>query len=103
MKPSDAGVRITGRRWSQWTCRRAGSWQNRSASPRRWREAKTAFRIRQALNRIPAKHRRLLVDHFVSGQSTQQIARREGIPLGTVLTRIFTAKRYLRQAWKAMT
>jgi len=60
-------------------------------------------RVRKALNRIPAKCRRLLVNHFVNGHSVERIARRERIPCGTVFSRIFTAKRLLRQAWETMT
>jgi RNA polymerase sigma-70 factor (ECF subfamily) len=58
------------------------------------------LRLRKALKNLPAVYRRVLADHFVRGQSTKQIARREGIPLGTVLSRIFTAKRILRQAFE---
>jgi len=60
-------------------------------------------RIRQALGRLPATHRRVLVDHFIHGRAVRHIAQREGIPVGTVLSRIFTAKRLLRQAWEAAT
>jgi RNA polymerase sigma-70 factor, ECF subfamily len=59
--------------------------------------------LSKALNRIPAKYRRVLTDHFVNGHSIQHIARRERIPSGTVLSRIFTAKRLLRKAWAATT
>ena len=58
------------------------------------------LRIRQALGRLPATHRRVLMDHFIQGRSVRHIAQREGIPVGTVLSRIFTAKRLLRQAWE---
>jgi DNA-directed RNA polymerase specialized sigma24 family protein len=51
------------------------------------------------MRRIPSIYRRALKDHFVRGYSTRQIAWRERIPLGTVLSRIFNAKRLLRKAW----
>lgn len=57
------------------------------------------LRLRKTLHRIPAIYRRVLVDHFVDGYSTREIADRYGIPLGTVLSRIFTGKRVLRAAW----
>jgi RNA polymerase sigma-70 factor, ECF subfamily len=57
-------------------------------------------RIRRALRRLPGLYRRVLVDHFVSGASVRQIARRNRIPVGTVLSRIFTAKRLLRAVWE---
>jgi RNA polymerase sigma-70 factor (ECF subfamily) len=59
--------------------------------------------LNEALNRIPAKYRRVLTDHFVNDHSIQHIARRERIPSGTVLSRIFTAKRLLRKAWGTTT
>jgi RNA polymerase sigma-70 factor (ECF subfamily) len=59
------------------------------------------LRLRKALGRLPAIYRRPLVDHFVHGYAVKQIARRQRIPFGTVLSRIFTAKRLLRAAWEA--
>ena len=64
-------------------------------------KSECGLRIRQALGRLPATHRRVLTDHFIQGRSVRHIAQREGIPVGTVLSRIFTAKRLLRQAWEA--
>jgi RNA polymerase sigma-70 factor (ECF subfamily) len=55
--------------------------------------------VRRALRRVPALYRRLLVDHFICGYSVKQISRRERVPVGTVLSRIFNAKRLLREAW----
>jgi RNA polymerase sigma-70 factor (ECF subfamily) len=58
-------------------------------------------RIRKALKRIPLSYRRVLVDHFVHGYSTKEIAKIHRLPLGTVLSRIFTGKKLLRVAWEA--
>ena len=58
-------------------------------------------RLRLALKRLPAIYRGALVDHFVRGYSVKQIAKLQRIPLGTVLSRIFTAKRLLRRAWES--
>ena len=58
-------------------------------------------RLRLALKRIPLNYRRVLVDHFVRGYSTKQIAKLHRIPAGTVLSRIFKGKRLLREAWEA--
>ena len=66
-------------------------------------KSQDGLRIRQALGRLPATHRRVLMDHFIQGRSVRHIAQREGIPVGTVLSRIFTAKRLLREAWEAAT
>ena len=59
------------------------------------------FRLRKALEQVPVKYRRALISHFVDGLSTREIARREGIPVGTVLSRIHTGKQLLRDAWEA--
>lgn len=58
-------------------------------------------RLRQALGSLPATYRHVLLDHFVRRYSVKRIARRSRIPVGTVLSRIFTAKRMLRAAWEA--
>jgi RNA polymerase sigma-70 factor (ECF subfamily) len=60
-------------------------------------------RLRKALQQLPALHRRTLVDHFVRGYPVKRIAQRERIPVGTVLSRIFTGKRLLRLAWEQAT
>ena len=60
-------------------------------------------RLLRTLRQIPAIYRLVLIEHFIEGHSVRQIAKRERIPLGTVLSRIFTAKRLLREAWEAAT
>jgi len=55
-------------------------------------------RIREALRRVPANYRRILVDHFVRGYPVNGIAKRDRVPVGTVLSRIFNGKRLLRSA-----
>src|SRR5713226_17525 len=57
----------------------------------------------RALDRIPAKCRRLLIDRYIIGRSVQEIARRERVPIGTIGSRLFTARRLLRQAWQTPT
>lgn len=59
------------------------------------------LRLRKALGSLPAIYRRPLVDHFLHGYPVKRIARRNQIPVGTVLSRIFTGKRLLRAAWEA--
>jgi DNA-directed RNA polymerase specialized sigma24 family protein len=61
--------------------------------------AECTDRLRKTLRRIPSIYRRILVDHFVRGESIKTISRTHRIPAGTVLSRIFTAKRLLRAAW----
>ena len=65
------------------------------------------LQMRNALRKIPPIYRRVLTDHFILGHSVRDIARRHRVPMGTVLSRIFTGKRILRgnrilqQAWKS--
>ncbi len=56
-------------------------------------------RLRTALRQIPLIYRQVLDDHFLRAYPVKVIARRRNIPLGTVLSRIFTGKRMLREAW----
>jgi RNA polymerase sigma-70 factor (ECF subfamily) len=58
-------------------------------------------RVRQALARIPAIHRRVLKARFLQGESTRQVAKRERIPFGTVLSRVAKAKQLLRERLEA--
>lgn len=62
--------------------------------------AEDGRRLQKALSSLPAIYRRPLVDHFLHGYPVKRIARRNNIPVGTVLSRIFTAKRLLRAAWE---
>jgi RNA polymerase sigma-70 factor (ECF subfamily) len=57
------------------------------------------LQLRQALRHIPTVYRRTLMDHFVRGYSVKRIASQDRVPVGTVLSRMFTAKRLLREAW----
>src|SRR4029077_5671413 len=57
--------------------------------------------IQQALRGVSAMYRRTLVSHFLDGDPVAQIARRERVPVGTVLSRLFRAKQLLRAAWEA--
>ena len=66
-----------------------------------WKKRDDRFRLQKALERLPIKHRRALIAHFIDGLSIREIARRERVPLGTVLSRIFSGKQLLRHAWGA--
>jgi RNA polymerase sigma-70 factor, ECF subfamily len=56
--------------------------------------------IWKALRGLPRLYQRTLVDRFVRDYSVKQIAKRQRVPLGTALSRIFRAKQLLRAAWK---
>jgi RNA polymerase sigma factor (sigma-70 family) len=55
-----------------------------------------AERLHAALERLPLSHRDVLTLHFLRDLSVGQIAEVVGIPAGTVKSRIFHAKRALR-------
>jgi RNA polymerase sigma-70 factor (ECF subfamily) len=55
--------------------------------------------LQNTLDKLPAKHRRALVAHFIDGLSIREIARQERVPDGTVLSRIHKGKQLLREAW----
>jgi RNA polymerase sigma-70 factor (ECF subfamily) len=59
--------------------------------------------LQQALATLPSKYRRALIAHFVEDFSIRDVAQRERVPEGTVLSRIFTGKQLLREAWDAPT
>ncbi len=54
--------------------------------------------VREVLARIPAEQRELIELGFFGGLSHDAIARKTGLPLGTVKTRIRAALRRLREA-----
>jgi RNA polymerase sigma-70 factor (ECF subfamily) len=57
--------------------------------------------LHQALAEIPATYRRIFTARFLKGLSTRQEAKLEQIPVGSVLSRVFKAKRLLRQQLEA--
>jgi RNA polymerase sigma-70 factor (ECF subfamily) len=57
-----------------------------------------AARVRTALAQLPADQREPIEMGFFSGVTHEEIARRSGVPLGTVKTRIRTGLRRLRSA-----
>ncbi|MGB7859773.1 MAG: sigma-70 family RNA polymerase sigma factor [Acidimicrobiia bacterium] len=52
--------------------------------------------VRDALMELSESHREVLVDAYYAGRSVTQIARRLGIPAGTVKSRLYYAMRNLR-------
>jgi RNA polymerase sigma-70 factor (ECF subfamily) len=76
-------------------------WSEPDALTGRLERSECHLKLRQTLSQLPNLYRRVLVDHFVRGYSVKRIARKERLPFGTVLSRIFKGKRLLRQAWEA--
>jgi RNA polymerase sigma-70 factor (ECF subfamily) len=57
-----------------------------------------AIALEQALHRVPAEDRELLMLRHIDGLAYDEIAERLTIPLGTVMSRLFYARRKLRSA-----
>ncbi len=60
-----------------------------------------AERIRSLRAQLPQELQRVLEGRFERGLSFQEIAQKEGIPLGTALWRVHHACKLLRQKWSA--
>jgi RNA polymerase sigma-70 factor (ECF subfamily) len=58
-------------------------------------------RLRQALETLPPKHRAVLALREVEGLSYEEIAATIGVPTGTVMSRLYHARRMLAQKLKA--
>ncbi len=55
--------------------------------------------LRSALARLDAPHRQVLLMRYGDGLSYGEIAAAAGVPIGTVMSRLFNAKRKLRAIW----
>jgi RNA polymerase sigma-70 factor (ECF subfamily) len=54
-------------------------------------------RIDKALARLPEHYRLLIAAHYLKGVQYEALAEALGIPLGTVKTHLYRAKRQLRE------
>ncbi|MFZ5901846.1 MAG: RNA polymerase sigma factor [Bacillota bacterium] len=61
-----------------------------------WRDAREI--LQEAVSRLPPQYRLVLVLRHQEGLSYEEIAQTAGLPLGTVKTHLFRARRQLRQA-----
>lgn len=55
-------------------------------------------RLDKAMDRLPPHYRALVHGHYVKGIKYEELAEAFGLPVGTVKTHLFRAKRLLRQA-----
>jgi len=60
-----------------------------------WQEIKSDL-LRQALERLPAEHREVIVLHEIEGLAYRDIAGVAGIPIGTVMSRLARARARLQ-------
>jgi len=57
-------------------------------------------RIKALCNELPPSYSRVLIRYYFDHQSYQQIAREEGISLKTVESRLYRARKILRERWE---
>lgn len=67
-----------------------------------WREAQSE-RLREAIDRLPAESREVIVLHAIEGLSYREIAAVAEIPIGTVMSRLARARRKLQASVRALT
>lgn len=65
--------------------------------PGQTEESETVTRVRAALATLPPKHRAVLALRELEGLSYEEIAQATGIPTGTVMSRLFHARRLLAE------
>ena len=66
-----------------------------------WGRKELSAQIEAALLELPLKQRSAVILHDVEGLAYEEIARTEGVPLGTVKSRIFHARAALRESLKS--
>ena len=59
-----------------------------------------ALAFDNAFDKLTVDQRALLLDHHLDGLGVEEIARRLGVPIGTVKSRLFTARKALESALK---
>ncbi len=68
----------------------------RDCPERGFQDAELRATIEAGLGRLSANHREIIILREVTGLNYEQIAEREGCPKGTVMSRLFHARRQLR-------
>jgi RNA polymerase sigma-70 factor, ECF subfamily len=83
----------------------AGTWLAEEAAERAepgpeesYARAETRRRVATAIEQLPAREREVLALREFEGLSYKEIAELVGIPLGTVMSRLYTARRHLAAA-----
>ncbi|HBR02110.1 MAG TPA: RNA polymerase subunit sigma-24 [Ruminiclostridium sp.] len=57
-------------------------------------------RIKDLCQTLPPRYRRVILKYHFENKSYQQIAREEGISLKTVESRLYRARKFLRERWE---
>jgi RNA polymerase sigma-70 factor (ECF subfamily) len=68
-----------------------------SASDRQFNDLEVRDRLEKAIARLPANYRLLVAAHYLRGVQYDELAEALQLPLGTVKTQLYRAKRQLRR------
>ena len=72
------------------------------APDRAFTELELRDRMEKALAQLPAAARFLVTAHYLGGRKYEELAEALGMPIGTVKTHLFRAKRRLRELMESM-
>lgn len=67
------------------------------AADRTFDEIELKDRVQKAMARLPLHYRVVIEGHYLKGQRYEDLAEALGLPLGTIKTHVFRAKRLLRE------
>ena len=80
----------------------AGEEPNEAAAEDTLERAMLSWQVEEALRRVGADHRRVLVEVYYRGRRYAEVARELGVPEGTVKSRVYYGLRALRLALEEM-
>jgi RNA polymerase sigma-70 factor (ECF subfamily) len=76
---------------------RAGQRTSAAARDRQFSDLELRDRLEKAIARLPANYRLLVAGHYLEGVQYEDLAQALELPLGTVKTQLYRAKRHLRR------
>jgi RNA polymerase sigma-70 factor (ECF subfamily) len=76
---------------------RAGQRTSAAARDRQFSDLELRDRLEKAIARLPANYRLLVAAHYLQGVQYEDLAQALELPLGTVKTQLYRAKRQLRR------
>lgn len=89
------------KRAAEWWRKHGGAWNREGGNEPAEHKIETASLIADAFARLPEEQRTLIWLREVEGQSYAELALILEVPVGTVRSRLFTAREALRSVWHA--
>jgi RNA polymerase sigma-70 factor (ECF subfamily) len=74
-----------------------GSRRSMGGADRQFSDLELRDRLEKAIARLPAQHRMLIAGHYLQGIRYEDLAEALQLPVGTVKTQLYRAKRQLRK------